>query len=62
MGRVTVNAGDRLVVTVSSAAFDPVVAVTPPGGGQLSNDDWQGSREHAHPFYWSGFVLIGDWR
>lgn len=39
---VDVAAGDRLVVTVTSTAFDPILEVTPPGAGALVNDDWQG--------------------
>jgi hypothetical protein len=45
---VDVQEGDRLVVTASSSAFDPVIQVTLPGEATpLTNDDWQGSREHA---------------
>ncbi|MEM9074093.1 MAG: pre-peptidase C-terminal domain-containing protein [Myxococcota bacterium] len=41
---VPVAEGDHLEVIVTSSAFDPVLEVTPPGGGTLTNDDWQGSR------------------
>lgn len=44
---VQVNAGDHVTVSVTSAAFDPVVAVQPPGGSVMSNDDWHGSREES---------------
>jgi hypothetical protein len=44
---VTVPGNESYVVTVSSSAFDPVLQVTPPGAAPLTNDDWQGSREHA---------------
>ena len=45
---IDVHAGDRLAVTVSSRAFDPVLRVTLPGSDvALTNDDWEGSREHA---------------
>jgi hypothetical protein len=39
---VDVRANDRLVVTLTSTAFDPILEVTPPGSGALINDDWQG--------------------
>lgn len=39
---VDVAAGDRLVVSLTSSAFDPILEVTPPGAGALVNDDWQG--------------------
>lgn len=39
---VEVAAGDRLVATLTSSAFDPILEVTPPGTGALVNDDWQG--------------------
>lgn len=42
---VNVAANDRITVDLRSSAFDPVIQVTPPGGGgALTNDDWQGSR------------------
>lgn len=39
---VDVRANDRLLVTLASSAFDPILQVTPPGSGALVNDDWQG--------------------
>jgi hypothetical protein len=39
---VDVGANDRVLVTLSSSAFDPILEVTPPGSGALVNDDWQG--------------------
>jgi len=39
---VEVDADDRLLVTLTSDAFDPILEVTPPGSGTLVNDDWQG--------------------
>jgi len=39
---VEVNADDRIVVTLTSDAFDPILEVTPPGSGTLVNDDHQG--------------------
>ena len=44
---VPVQQGDHLQVTLTSTAFDPVLEVTPPGGGALTNDDWQGSRSES---------------
>jgi hypothetical protein len=44
---VPVTAGDRLLVEVTSAAFDPVLEVSPPGGGRLVNDDWNGDRQRS---------------
>lgn len=41
---VPVTAGAHLSVVLTSDAFDPVLEVTPPGAGALTNDDWQGSR------------------
>ncbi len=41
---VDVGANDRLVITLTSSAFDPILEVTPPGSGALVNDDWQGDR------------------
>lgn len=42
---LSVGVGDQITVDLRSSAFDPVVQVTPPGGGgALTNDDWQGSR------------------
>ncbi|MCC6874088.1 MAG: hypothetical protein IT378_07245, partial [Sandaracinaceae bacterium] len=41
---VDVREGDRLLVTLTSSAFDPILEVTPPGSGTLVNDDWQGDR------------------
>ncbi len=39
-----VNAGQRLLITLSSAAFDPVLEVRTPDGAQLTNDDYRGDR------------------
>ncbi len=39
---VDVNADDRILVTLTSNAFDPILEVTPPSSGALVNDDWQG--------------------
>jgi hypothetical protein len=44
---VAIAEAGTVVVTVSSSAFDPVLYVTTTDGRTLSNDDWQGSREHA---------------
>lgn len=41
---VPVTAGTHLNVVLTSDAFDPILEVTPPGAGALTNDDWQGSR------------------
>ncbi len=41
---VDVNADERLLVTLTSSAFDPILEVTPPSSGALVNDDWQGDR------------------
>src|SRR5690242_10235689 len=45
---VQVNAGDRIEVSLTSAAFDPVVEVTPPGASPLVNDDYQGNRQASY--------------
>jgi hypothetical protein len=42
--QVRVAAGDRVKVTLSSSAFDPVLLVTLPGGQTLTNDDVRGDR------------------
>jgi hypothetical protein len=42
--QVTVGAGDRVRITLTSQAFDPVLLVTVPGGETLSNDDVAGDR------------------
>jgi hypothetical protein len=42
--QVPVNAGDRLRVTLTSSAFDPVLLVTLPSGQTLTNDDVGGDR------------------
>src|SRR6185503_15265955 len=39
---VDVRANDRILVTLTSSAFDPILEVTPPGTGMMQNDDWQG--------------------
>lgn len=39
-----VTAGQRLLVTLSSPAFDPVLEVRTPDGAQLTNDDYRGDR------------------
>ncbi len=44
---VPVQVGDRLSIEVTSAAFDPTLEVTPPGGGSLVNDDWNGDRQRS---------------
>jgi len=41
---IPVEAGATLVVHLHSTDFDPVLEVTPPGAGPLSNDDFGGSR------------------
>ncbi len=41
---VPVAAGDRIRVTVTSAAFDPVLQIQAPGAGMLTNDDAGGDR------------------
>lgn len=41
---VNVREGDRLLVTLRSSAFDPILEVTPPARGALVNDDWEGDR------------------
>ncbi|HJL14512.1 MAG TPA: hypothetical protein RMH99_02580, partial [Sandaracinaceae bacterium LLY-WYZ-13_1] len=41
---VDVGAQDRILVTLTSSAFDPILEVTPPGSGTLVNDDWRGDR------------------
>ncbi|MBO6934292.1 MAG: caspase family protein [Deltaproteobacteria bacterium] len=41
---IPVEAGERLIVDLSSESFDPVVRVTPPGGQTLTDDDHEGSR------------------
>ncbi len=41
---VEVRAGDRVRVTLTSSAFDPVLTVALPSGEQLTNDDFQGDR------------------
>ncbi|MBK8173311.1 MAG: pre-peptidase C-terminal domain-containing protein [Sandaracinaceae bacterium] len=45
--QVNVQAGDHLIVDVTSTAFDTTLEVTPPSGGSLVNDDWQGDRAHS---------------
>ncbi|MDP3279083.1 MAG: caspase family protein [Deltaproteobacteria bacterium] len=44
---VPVVQGDRLVVTVESTAFDPVLEVVLPDGSSRINDDYQGSRQRS---------------
>ena len=41
---VDVQAGDRVRVTLTSQAFDPVLEVTPARGAPLTNDDVGGDR------------------
>jgi hypothetical protein len=41
---VAVGANDRLLIELTSSAFDPILEVTPPDMGTLVNDDWQGDR------------------
>ena len=41
---VDVAANERVIVTLSSSAFDPILEITPPGSGTLVNDDYQGDR------------------
>ncbi|MEC7520774.1 MAG: caspase family protein [Myxococcota bacterium] len=41
---VQVAEGERVLVELTSDAFDPFLEVTPPGSGALVNDDWQGDR------------------
>ena len=42
--QLRINAGDRVRVTLTSAAFDPVLHVTMPNGITLTNDDARGDR------------------
>ncbi len=42
--QVRVNAGDRVRVSLTSSAFDPVLLLTLPGGQTLTNDDVGGDR------------------
>lgn len=44
---VPVGAGDALDVVLSSSAFDPLLEVTPPGAGALTNDDFAGRRDES---------------
>ncbi len=44
---VTVGARDRLTVSLTSTAFDPVLRVQLPNGSTLTNDDFQGSRSES---------------
>jgi len=44
---IPVEAGERLLVDLSSESFDPVVRVTPPGGTTLTDDDHEGSRSRS---------------
>ncbi|MGE0787388.1 MAG: pre-peptidase C-terminal domain-containing protein [Sandaracinaceae bacterium] len=39
---VEVAAGERIVVELTSSAFDPILEVTPPDSGALVNDDYEG--------------------
>ena len=42
--QLRINAGDRVRVTLTSSAFDPVLNVTLPNGTTLTNDDDRGDR------------------
>lgn len=44
---VPVQVGDHVFIEVTSSAFDPTLEVTPPGGGRLVNDDWNGDRQRS---------------
>lgn len=44
---IHVNAGERLVVSVDSTAFDPILEVVLPDGNPLVNDDFQGNRQRS---------------
>lgn len=41
---VNVTQGEHIVIEVTSSEFDTTLEVTPPTGGTLVNDDWQGDR------------------
>ena len=41
---VNVGVDDRILVTLTSTEFDPILEVTPPSSGTLVNDDWEGDR------------------
>ncbi len=45
--QVHVGAGERLVVSVDSSTFDPVLEVVLPDGTSLVNDDFNGSRQRS---------------
>ncbi|MBC7172145.1 MAG: hypothetical protein H5U40_06965, partial [Polyangiaceae bacterium] len=44
---LAVGADERVVVELTSTAFDPVLRVQLPDGSSLTNDDYQGSRERS---------------
>ena len=44
---VAVQAGQHITVHLRSSEFDPLLQVTPPGTGTLTNDDFDGSREES---------------
>ncbi len=44
---IHVNAGERIVVSLESTAFDPILEVVLPNGTPLVNDDYQGSRQRS---------------
>lgn len=44
---IPVNAGDQLDVVLTADAFDPVLVVTPPQSGALTNDDFEGNRHES---------------
>lgn len=50
---IQVGAGEHVVVQLTSSAFDPVLEVTPPGGGALTNDDYRGSRTTSRVEVWT---------
>jgi hypothetical protein len=44
---VPVGAGDALDIVLTSDTFDPLLEVTPPGAGALTNDDFAGQRNES---------------
>ena len=45
---VQVGAQERIAITLTSEAFDPILEVTPPGSGALVNDDYEGNRQRSY--------------
>lgn len=44
---IPVRAGDYIVIDLRSTDFDGILAVVPPGGGEIVNDDFEGSIQHS---------------